>query len=540
MIALLADTGAALLALAGFLLFAHRRGLRYLHIFQQEEYDGRRFIDWLLRDMVFDKRLSLALLVIVVAKATTGAFVPDWLWNAALAAAFVVVARAEPDPTKVAKKKLAMTSRAQRTHAVAMAIIVLAGIAITISGAIWPWLLAVQAIPLALPVATLLLQPVERHIQKRYWQEAKDKLDSLHPRVVGITGSFGKTSVKHILGHILQLNSRTLITPGSVNTPMGVTRIIREQLKPGYQNFVVEMGAYGKGSIERLCRLAPPQVGIITAIGEAHYERFGSLDTVARTKFELAEAVLSNPGGRVIIHESVLQQPYAAAFVAGQRAAFVVCGLASDCDLQIGSGGVTATGLEFEAIWQGTPHRLAAPIFGVHHIQNVAMAFAAALVLGIPADRAAASLKSLGQIKHRLEVKPQPGGGALIDDAYNSNPTGFAAALDLLPILKPDGGRAILVTPGMAELGARHEAAHREIGAKAAGLVDLALLVKPDRIPSFAAGFRAAAAPGGASRLLEFETFAQANAWLAANGRAGDVVLLENDLPDLYERVFET
>ena len=533
------DILAALLALAGFMLFAHRRGLRYLHIFQQEEYDGRRFLGWLLRDLAFDKRLSVALLVVIVAKVTTGAFVPDWAWNVLLAAAFAGVALAEADPTKVAKKKLAMTSRAQRTHGLAMAILALVGIGVTVGGTLWGWLLAVQAVPFALPLATLLLQPIESYIQQRYMQEAEDRLATVKPRVVGITGSYGKTSVKHILGHILQLNSRTLITPGSVNTPMGVTRIIREQLKPGCQNFVVEMGAYGKGSIERLCRLTPPQIGVITALGEAHYERFGSLETVARTKFELAEAVLAKPEGRMIIHESVLQQPYAAKFVAGRRAAFVICGMSSDCDLQIGSGGVTSSGLEFEAFWKGTPHRLIAPIFGVHHIQNVAMAFAAALVLGIPADRAAASLRSLGQIKHRLEVKPQPDGGALIDDAYNSNPTGFAAALDLLPVLKPSGGRAILVTPGMAELGARHDAAHREIGAKAAGTVDLALIVKPGRIPSFEDGF-CAATPECGRKLLKFETFAEANAWLAANRKAGDVVLIENDLPDLYERKFET
>src|SRR6202050_4878731 len=117
--------------------------------------------------------------------------------------------------------------------------------------------------------------------------------------VIAVTGSYGKTSVKHILGHVLETAAPTLITPGSVNTAMGIARVVRERLQPHHRYFVVEMGAYGPGSIRRLCALTPPKMGLVTAIGMAHYERFKTLETVAAAKFELAEAVAEQ--GRTLL-----------------------------------------------------------------------------------------------------------------------------------------------------------------------------------------------------------------------------------------------
>ena len=183
----------------------------------------------------------------------------------------------------------------------------------------------VQAVPFALVLAVRLLQPQEDRIQKRFWDEAHDKLKRLAPVVVGVTGSYGKTSTKHILGHILESSGSALITPGSVNTPMGIARIVRERLEPYHRHFVVEMGAYGPGSIERLCRLAPPDIAVVTAVGPAHYERFKSLDAVARTKFELPEAAIAR-GGKAIVNDEVLAFADAKAFADGHRAAMVLVG----------------------------------------------------------------------------------------------------------------------------------------------------------------------------------------------------------------------
>ena len=282
---------AAGFAFLAFLGFAARRLLTYLHLFQQEEYDNRRFVAWWAGARAFDKRLSLTLLLIGIGELVAGAHDPGWLWTGAAGLALIGAAALERDPRKDAKKKLAMTARAKRIYLIALALLaVVAAIVVLTIDSVLGWLIPVQAVPFALVAANLLLAPAETRVQRRYWQEAHDKLLRLNPVVIGVTGSYGKTSVKHILGHILESAAPTLITPGSVNTAMGIARIVRERLG-SHHRFVVEMGAYGIGSIRRLCELAPPQLGIVTAIGKAHYERFKTLEAVASAKFELAEAV---------------------------------------------------------------------------------------------------------------------------------------------------------------------------------------------------------------------------------------------------------
>jgi hypothetical protein len=296
-----------ILALLGFGVFALRRLLTYLHLFQQEEYDNRRFLAWLVTNRAWDQRLSLALLIVWLMQVLPPhQTVPNWVFGGLAGAVCVVVTVFERDPRKTAKKRLAMTARAKRIYAVALALLAIFAVAaalatgplaqgISLRG-IWLWIVPVQLVPLALVGANLLLAPVEAKTQQRYWREAQEVLRDIDPMVIAITGSYGKTSVKHILGHILETAAPTLITPGSVNTAMGIARVIRERLRPHHRYFVVEMGAYGPGSIRRLCALTPPKMGIVTAIGVAHYERFKSLETVAEAKFELAEAVAENAG----------------------------------------------------------------------------------------------------------------------------------------------------------------------------------------------------------------------------------------------------
>jgi UDP-N-acetylmuramoyl-tripeptide--D-alanyl-D-alanine ligase len=526
------DSIPLLILVAAALVFCYRRTLTYLHIFQQDEYDGPRFLRWLASSGSFDKTLSLALLGLGIADLLLARAIP-WAFPLLAAVLFVTFARREANPLKASKKKLVLTARAKRVLSGALALTTAAAVGCALSGtARVNWLLVVQFVPLSLVLSNIALIPVERAIQNRYWREAHEKLTRLSPKVIGVTGSFGKTSVKHILGHILEMVAPTLITPGSVNTPMGISRIIREQLDSRHRFFVVEMGAYGPGSIARLCRLAPPDLGVITAIGLAHYERFKSLDTVARAKFELADAVLAR-SGTVVVAQQVLDCAAARDYVSRQADSFVVCGAAQDGALSAGTIRQDAAGVSVEVTWQGRSFTLKAPIFGAHHGMNMALAFAAACSLGVEPEIAVTALRSIPQIPHRLEVKRQGDGSILVDDAYNSNPIGFASALNVLDQLRPDGGRRILVTPGMVELGEAHAAEHARLGALAARCVDTLLLVCPERVPTFLEAF-AAGAP--AATVLPCATFAEAQTWLGQNLARDDVVLLENDLPDLYER----
>ncbi len=518
------------LVLACFLLFAVRRLLTYLHIYQQEEYDSRRFLPWIIVHFAFDRRMSAVLVVLAILQFAIG--VSGVIVLGAAALAFLVFAAIEKDPRKGSKKKLSLTGRAKRIYFVALGWLAVTAFAFAVtSSSIVLWIVAVQIIPMALTIGNLLTQPYENRLQKRFWAEAHTKLEALKPTVVGITGSYGKTSTKHLLGHILEVQAPALITPGSVNTPMGIARIVRERLSSHHRFFVCEMGAYGPGSIERLCRLAPPDVAVITAIGMAHYERFKSLETVAKTKLELAEAVAKR-GGPVIVAEQVLEFEAAKKFRDNYQRMIVV-GTGGECELRINASSQTTDGILAHVSWNGVSYVLRAPIFGEHHISNMALAFAAACAVGAAPEDAIVALASVSQISHRLEVKQGPAGARLIDDAYNSNPAGFASGLRLLDALSTDGGRRILVTPGMVELGEAHDEEHRKIGQLAGSHVDVLLAVLPERIKSFTNAYTSSN-PGGT--VMPFPTFTAAQTWLESNLRSNDVVLMENDLPDLYEK----
>ncbi len=528
---LLASYAPGFVALAGFTLFALKRLLTYLHVFQQEEYDGPRFLAWIRAGLVIDRRLTFILAGLTLLSLVYPA--PSIVVAGFMALACGLGAWRERDPRVDAKKKLAMTERATRIYRVALALLVGLGLVGVLLGApVYLILVLVHLIPLALVAAVMILQPQEDRIQQRFWNEAHEKLKRLAPTVIGVTGSFGKTSTKHILGHILETTGSALMTPGSVNTPMGIARIVRERLEPYHRHFVIEMGAYGPGSIERLCRLAPPDMAVVTAVGHAHYERFKTLDAVARTKFELPTAAIAR-GGKAIINDQVLEFADARSFTEAHRESMVILGEGPDADARLRSVRQEAEGLVVELTVGGQDYTLRAPLFGLHHGRNMALAFLTALAMGVDAETAIVALKSTPQIKHRLEVKRQPGGATIIDDGYNSNPAGFASALAILPLLVGEGGRRILVTPGMVELGAAHEEEHRKIGTKAAGLVDILLAVSPQRIEGMITAYRDGNPDGS---VVECANFAEAQAWMGRNLREGDVVLIENDLPDLYER----
>ena len=204
------------------------------------------------------------------------------------------------------RKPLVMTGRARRLLATS---IVLTGVLVVIVAELvhvaagWPfdvavWLVAVAACAFGLPYvllsADVALAPLQGAINRRHLNEASGRLAEIHPTVIGVTGSFGKTSTKFAIAGIVGRNGAALATPGSYNTPLGVCRTINEQLSPGHEFLVVEMGAYGEGEIAELCRFVRPSIGVLTAIGPAHLERFGSLEAIRRAKYELVASLPSD------------------------------------------------------------------------------------------------------------------------------------------------------------------------------------------------------------------------------------------------------
>lgn len=549
-------------ALGAFLFFAFRRLLTFLHLFQQEEYDNGRFLIWLGRRRAFDRRLSAALVGAGAIGTIVGNGIAPPLTLGLSAVAALAVGFYESDPRKEGKKPLNLTKRARRILGVALGLVVLLLVIVAFElapGHFVPGvghsrllsvvaaaiaIVIVQAMPLYLVAANLLLIPFERSVNEGFLAEARAILAREKPTIIAITGSYGKTSTKHILAHILSTAVPTLATPGSVNTPLGIARIVREQLMPHHRFFVVEMGAYGVGSIARLCALAPPDLAAITAVGSAHRERFGSEEAVAQAKFEIAEAALSRQG-RVVLNADSISARLRATRVAAAPGRYVLVGRdvgeVGPEGYHIEAAEQAATGVAFTLSHKGARYAISAPLYGLHQVDNVAVAFALAVELGVPADTAVAALRTLPQVPHRLQVTHSAGQAIVIDDAYNSNPVGFASALELLAHLagegRPsvgEGRRRILVTPGMVELGDQHDAEHRRLGRLAGDLVDVAVVIGAARIPSFVEGFEAGNRKG---RTLErVASFAEAKAWLERNARPQDVILYENDLPDLYER----
>ncbi|CAK0768710.1 Mur ligase [Gammaproteobacteria bacterium] len=513
------------------LIFAYRRLLNYLRFFQQEEYDSGRFLQWLINKITFDKK-GTSLVVIGLLAQWMGARL--YIIAIFLLGGFALLAIYEPDPKKTGKKKLAMTARAKRIFLIGMA--TLAGLAtlliIYFNETITYWILFIQAIPFSLILANSILHPYETAVQKRFWTEANQKILKYKPITIGITGSYGKTSVKHILGHLLETHAPTLITPGSVNTPMGVARIIREQLSAAHQYFVCEMGAYRMGSITALCDLVSPNYGIITALGMAHYERFKSLDTVCKAKFELAQSVLKG-GGMMIIPETILTADCATHSVSENSNQFLVVKTNDGDQHTLSRYCLTAQGIEIEIIVNGVHYHAKVPIHGESHVMNIAVAFTMACQLGMNPEHAVLALSTMPQIQHRFEVKRLSNGVVLIDDAYNSNPEGFRRAVADMSIFLGINGRRILVTPGVVELGKKHDDIHHELGVMAATKIDILIPVLPERIGSLVAGFTKNNSHG---IVVPCNNFACAQDWINFNAREGDVILLENDLPDLYEQ----
>ena len=520
-----------------FLWFIFQRMRMLMQFFQQEEYDNRRFLLYVVKHRnLIDKKLSLA----IAALYPLTYFTQDHTVHVAiLAATLSIFALRQDDPTKAKKKPLVVTFRVKRLFAGIMLLASLCCYGIYVSAdqnaarLYLSSILLIQAIPLLLVSANLLFIPLEKLIQLVYLNAAKAKLAKYKPIIIGITGSYGKTSTKHILAHILSTVAPTLATPGSINTTMGITKIIREQLKPEHKFFIVEMGAYGIGSIARICKLTPPTHGIITAIGNAHFERFKSAANVAQTKFELGLAVKTQSSGFLVVNGNAIEPQFMQKYCNQHTITVQTSADGRQADYTISHVEQTLSGINFQISCNNEDYSITTNLYGLHHAENMALCFALAHKMGIAPATICAALSLTPQIRHRLEVIQEKAKPIVIDDAYNSNPTGFSAALEVLQTFKTKGYRSILVTPGMVELGALHNEKHFELGVKVAAVVDYVLVIIPQRIQTFVDGFNSQAT--GMQKLLTFNTFSEAKTWLHANAKESDVILLENDLPDLYE-----
>lgn len=545
--------------------FFYRRGLRYLQFLQQEDYESQRFIDWLMERKAFDRRGSLTSVVgIALNFALTLPFNFEIGLNLAIALGLAYVAGLEEDPRTAGKLALKMTDRAKRIFNLSNTIyfisllLLLFYFAHDFSDAKVAkltmatfWLIQVVAFfaePLILILANALLDPYEKDLQEGFANEARKVLARVHPFVVGITGSYGKTSSKVILTDILNSVSPTFTTPRSINSYMGVTREIRERMKPQHKYAVIEMGAYYMGSIKRMCSLTPPNAALVTAVGPMHLERFGSQENVFKAKSELPEAL---PKDGILVINGDYEYCRKMGENHKDKRVFVY-GLDEEkghIDALMFDVEPTEKGTNFSIRWQGNVYKGSTSLLGRPMLSNALGTFTMACVLGLNPELVLAVIKNVKTESNRLEPQraaiaslqavrngkpPRDGNVLRLNDAYNSNPQGFNGALEVLHRVK--GGRKILVTPGMIELGDKQFEENKNCAKNAAAFCDLVVIVGSTNKQALVEGLN----EGGLKeeKLKLVGTMREALNFLAEDYCLdGDVVLIENDLPDLYESV---
>ena len=271
--------------------------------FQQEEYDSSRYFNVWKNVRLFDVFASAAVIVALVLIALSGT--RDWVLLILSAVMFGIAYR---EHRYQYKKPLVNTQRLQRIRLAALVILVL--LALLCSYFFPLSLVVLQSVPLLIVFANLLLQPSQNRTNDGFINEAKQRLAESSVQRIGVTGSFGKTTVKHMLAEMLELGGPVFYSKGSINTVLGLTRHIRQRLQPAHKYFVAEMGAYQIGSITRLCKFVQPRFGIVTAVGEAHAERFGGIETTAIAKAELADWVCAQQGKLITSEDVMTHAPF--------------------------------------------------------------------------------------------------------------------------------------------------------------------------------------------------------------------------------------
>ncbi len=436
------------------------------------------------------------------------------------------------------KKKLVYTPRAKRLN-IAMfiiyLIIFLCFIILPIDLSIVLSIAILYYSKYILFLANTINKPIEKFINSTYTSEAKRLLNQ-NPNliVIGITGSYGKTSTKNILYKLLSTKYNTLMTPHSYNTLMGVTRAIRENLKPTHQIFIVEMGANERGEIKEICNLVEPSIGIITSIGPQHLETFGSIENIQLTKRELFDGV-SKYGQIYINHNDKLSME----LDIREDLTKTYFGVENNepkqnkyyfaKDIVIDNKGTHFTCSTNEGDINGQL-KFRTQLLGEHNITNIIGSIAIAHDLGIDLKHLSHVLYDIEPINHRLSYKINAQGYTVLDDSFNSNPVGSKNALKVLKSMQ--GNKKIIITPGMIELGEKQYELNKEFGIAIAHSCDYVILVGKTQTKPIQDGLKQA--EYNSQKIIIADDILSAFNHLNQIVEQGDVVLIENDLPDTF------
>ncbi|MBE6587571.1 MAG: UDP-N-acetylmuramoyl-tripeptide--D-alanyl-D-alanine ligase [Ruminococcaceae bacterium] len=506
--------------------------LKDVHMFQLNSYGVGTHMKWMMKN--FSSVIYNIFALIFLGMSLFSDFVRQdsgkhiLILHAIFAAVFAVLIFANRRRKK-AKTPLVFTARVKRML-VTYLILALICIALAfvlpllgVKGLSYAVLLGFYALsPFMLFLANLINAPIEAAVRNYYLKDAKRILrDCPDLKIIGITGSYGKTSMKHFLTAILKQRYNVLMTPKNYNTPMGVTITVRGYLRGYHEIFVCEMGAKKKGEIKELCDIVHPCDGIVTSIGPQHLESFKSMENIISTKMALADEVKGGKAFLNIDNEYIAKE---------KREGAVTYGTVEGADYRGKVISVSKKGTEFSVTYpDGREYVFHTCLLGAHNVQNICGAVAIADSYGVAPDEIADGIASIKAIPHRLELI-EKGGLTVIDDAYNSNPAGAKAALDALSYFED---YKILVTPGMVELGEKEEELNAAFGAQAAAVCDFVVLVGEKRAVPIKRGLIEAGYPE--DKIFVAGSIGDAmNKVYSLTTDKKKVVLLENDLPDNY------
>jgi UDP-N-acetylmuramoyl-tripeptide--D-alanyl-D-alanine ligase len=345
----------------------------------------------------------------------------------------------------------------------------------------------------------------------RYWRR------KLNLRVVGITGSVGKSTTKEMVAEVLSTKYRTLKSPGNLNNEIGLPLTIL-RLSTGHERAVLEMGFYVPGEIAFLCDIALPQIGVVTNIGTVHAERAGSQEAIARGKSELVQALPPAPDGVAILN---FDDPWVRQMEEKTKARVFFYGLSREANLWADNVvGLGLEGIRFRLHFQGETLHVRIPLIGRHSVHTALRAAAVGLAEGMNWQEILEGLNQ-GHTQLRLAAVRSQTGALLLDDTYNASPESMLAALNLLDELE---GRKVAVLGDMLELGPYERGGHEMVGLRAAQVANI-LLTLGERAHQIADAARRAGMRK--SSIVEFNEFEPLMDWLKTNLTKEDAVLIK-------------
>ena len=492
----------------------------HLHMFQLNSYFTKKHVRWIKHNfLVILSQIALILFPTVLY------YIKSPI-NEILCSCFLFISIIYNIPKKKSKIPLKVTNRVKRLLITELILSIILLNKMSYYLIIKLCVLNIMSIILSI-IANFINTPIEALNRKRYINQAKEKLKQMPDLIViGITGSYGKTSVKNYLCRMLSSKYNVFATPKNYNTTMGIVKTIREDLKPIHQIFICEMGATHIGDIKEICDIVEPKIGIITAIGPQHLESFKSIDNIIKTKFELMDSVTKNNGITFLNYNNE--------YIAKQdlNKNILTYGVDNE-NLDYNSFNLTSSsrGLSFTLSSNKSKEKLEfkTKLIGKHNVINLTGAIGIANYLGIPLNKIVNSVREIKNVEHRLELIPH-GNLNIIDDSYNSNPISSKSALDTLAEFE---GTKIIVTPGLIELGKDEEKYNFELGKYMVNICDYIFLVNSKSAKYILEGINSM--NFNEDKIFIVNTPQEAMQHISQLNINNKVtVLLENDLPDNY------